>query len=1475
MSSSRDDFPQRVIRILERRTGATCSNPDCGQPTSGPGTEPDTVINIGVGAHITAAAPEGPRYDKSLMVEQRRSIENGIWLCQTCSKLIDSDVPRYPSETLRQWKKRAEDGAFASIATRAGARFGLVQALLELDDTDRERLRSLGLSPEESVEAVTARLKSAVTEDLAAFRAANSWPRHVIGRDIALVTLEKSQPLTLAGLAAAIGSVERVTLISDPGTGKTTFLVGLAESILAQENLVPALVPLNEWSDRKEDLFSFLGHRNALGGFRPQHWMQMAFHGRLILLLDGWNELDSASQLLLSRELQALRRDFPLLGILLTTRRQHLSGEGPVLEIQPLTRSQQRDLAGALRGGAGETLLEQAWRTPGIRELVEIPLYLTALLESSAEGRLPETREELLRAFVAQLEREEDRRLILDQVLQGQHQSFLITLASEANQLANTAIPDEVARRAVAARERELVEAGQFAQGPEPKFVLETLVNSHALVRPPEGAGSSVAFQHQQIQEWYASFEVDRLMRRSADGDAAARAQLKCGALDRLSWAESVLFACERVSRASQRGAEVVAHTIRLTLSIDPMFAAEMIRRSAEGVWSQIAAEVLAFVDRWHRPGTPDRATRFMIMTGRGEFSERVWALVGHSSDQTAMHALQLAPRFYVSVLGPRAEERLAALPMPGRRRVLGAIAHEGGYEAMELATRLAQVDADPEVTAEVLEALDFRGAERLVVEVLRVASEAVWARIVRKGLLDKLSDPELDARVRRDREAYLASLEDPVQVVYRLAETTPKSAACAERLQALLKSPTFNARDDRGRTAIEAAFKAYPAETALALRDRLEQGLELPYRAEEMLEAAPAVEAGPLVERALEVRTNAYPVRPEFAVLGPTAVGQMIDRSFALDEEYARANFQWTQVQSNEVLHLRHAIPATRLSSFTSALLARSAVEDPRKIGRLADLLALHGRSDEGDRLELPPAIHEALVQRVLRWIEILLTSSDATRHEMADATRAAGRLGDARLVSGIREMLRRDLTEWARAQADRTRHGSRDPKDSTVGYVVQYQRALVSIGGPEATAVLYEFLPDLRFGVCAAGALVETVHPRARGRDGARSFFGRDFSGIKDRRSRRASGEEPEASEAAERIFAVVRELLGTHEGAREQHAIQLAARGLALPHRPDQALMDGLLALARAPRVERLLLTALALAGEVIPASRLIGGVRELLAATDHRRWELLRDPWELFEWLELLPFSDRPAALLEMWESVPSELRQPYRWQGVLRAVGFSPDAEAGLAVLVGLAQRHAPLLGQHEWLQALAVLNGESGARGLLETVVNALPDAGAPRPERIESYHLGQQLAGNARRYPLVRAQMLLEYGRLPPGLAKSVLEEALGQAATPDALMALIQGYGREGRAFDQRLARAAERLALGRRPSDELTGAYELFGVPLGELRRALFRMTGMEGSESALALGCLLGIEHVRDEHGRLDAEPRHPDVESGRPWPRESQ
>ena len=111
----RDDFSREVIDTLAKRVGYCCSNPQCGKPTSGPRTEPDKTVIIGVAAHIAAAAPGGPRYNPSQLPSERSSAENGIWLCQNCAKLIDNDVQRYPVEILLEWKRHAESAALSKV----------------------------------------------------------------------------------------------------------------------------------------------------------------------------------------------------------------------------------------------------------------------------------------------------------------------------------------------------------------------------------------------------------------------------------------------------------------------------------------------------------------------------------------------------------------------------------------------------------------------------------------------------------------------------------------------------------------------------------------------------------------------------------------------------------------------------------------------------------------------------------------------------------------------------------------------------------------------------------------------------------------------------------------------------------------------------------------------------------------------------------------------------------------------------------------------------------------------------------------------------------------------------------------------------------------------------------------------------------------------------------------------------------------
>ncbi len=125
MTTMRDNFPASVRHALAARAGYRCSL--CKTPTSGPSDEaPDAVTNVGVAAHITAAAPGrgARRYDPSLTAEERRGIDNGIWLCGTCSILIDRDEAVFSVDALRTIRR--DHTEFARLGRSTDADVGVI-----------------------------------------------------------------------------------------------------------------------------------------------------------------------------------------------------------------------------------------------------------------------------------------------------------------------------------------------------------------------------------------------------------------------------------------------------------------------------------------------------------------------------------------------------------------------------------------------------------------------------------------------------------------------------------------------------------------------------------------------------------------------------------------------------------------------------------------------------------------------------------------------------------------------------------------------------------------------------------------------------------------------------------------------------------------------------------------------------------------------------------------------------------------------------------------------------------------------------------------------------------------------------------------------------------------------------------------------------------------------------------------------------
>jgi hypothetical protein len=318
---SRDDFPPSVRHLLAQRVGWLCSNPDCCKPTLGPRMGEPGFMNLGVAAHIKAASEGGARYDKAQTQENRRSFNNGIWLCQAHAHQVDHDEEHFTVEMLEKWKRDAEQRAFDQLTgTGGGARvYGLSDELIE---ELQEVVAALRLPQSDDLDSVIAKVRAAATLHLDGFHRVPGWPRHAVPLAMFVEGAQGSAPrFDATRLGGLLQAAQEIVLVAPPGTGKTTTLLQAGTSLL--EGLaIPVFVPLKEWAESSDDLFAWTVNRNGFVGVLTEQLKFLAYHGRLTLLLDGWNEVPSSARRRPIVELEGLRRDFPLLTTVMSTRRQ-------------------------------------------------------------------------------------------------------------------------------------------------------------------------------------------------------------------------------------------------------------------------------------------------------------------------------------------------------------------------------------------------------------------------------------------------------------------------------------------------------------------------------------------------------------------------------------------------------------------------------------------------------------------------------------------------------------------------------------------------------------------------------------------------------------------------------------------------------------------------------------------------------------------------------------------------------------------------------------------------------------------------------------------------------------------------------------------------------------------------------------------------------------------------------------------------
>jgi predicted NACHT family NTPase len=217
--------------------------------------------------------------------------------------------------------------------------------------------------------------------------------------DPALKDKEKIERFpVLDGIRKYVAEHQQVLLVGRPGSGKSTTLARLLLEEALAGQCIPVLVELRFLSDSTIfDRIQAFFQRHDLQLDRTQI-KDLLFHQRLLLLMDGLNELPSEAARL---DVAKFRQDYPKVSMIFTTRDLSLGGDFGLekkLEMQPLTEAQMQAFVRSYVPEQAEAMLRQL--KDRLREFGQTPLFLWMLCGLFRQtGQIPANLGEVFRAF--------------------------------------------------------------------------------------------------------------------------------------------------------------------------------------------------------------------------------------------------------------------------------------------------------------------------------------------------------------------------------------------------------------------------------------------------------------------------------------------------------------------------------------------------------------------------------------------------------------------------------------------------------------------------------------------------------------------------------------------------------------------------------------------------------------------------------------------------------------------------------------------------------------------------------------------------------------------------------------------------------------------------------------------------------------------------------------------------------------------
>jgi len=509
-------------------------------------------------------------------------------------------------------------------------------------------------------------------------------------------TLGSASEMHLSDLPRRLRAGDRCWMTGVPGSGKTFSLIAIGSALSGPDTLIPIPVSLRELSQRRDKLLSWIASEPSFQeqGISEPVLANAASAGKLLFLLNGWNEIARDDRLATTTAVTSFIRQLPGSAMLIASRQppgREFEFSARQFRIKPLSGVEIRK---ALRQSAIQDADRHAdfiLASGPLVAMAMVPLFLHAIIEELKAGsELPHGRQAMLRRM-AERAVEEHRSAIEHGEVKEHAVRYLRDLAWEMTRLGRTTLPAEEACRRVAGTIGELQQEALLGERPPPPDILKQLCAGHLLISTLE---NGVAFTHQLIQEHFAATEITSVLGAAVSGRHAAAA-LPREILTEYQWEQPLFLALEDL--AEQNRVSEITLLLDWFRLVDFEAACRMCAvvssfwPTVRNLFQPVIRHLASLEDvnaRW-------LAARCAAATGQPEFEDIVWvALAGHPEGNLDCFE-GMSSTFILGVLGGQFTEKLLQVASEDFRfEALLAIGLAPSSDSLEVAECLAIQDS-------------------------------------------------------------------------------------------------------------------------------------------------------------------------------------------------------------------------------------------------------------------------------------------------------------------------------------------------------------------------------------------------------------------------------------------------------------------------------------------------------------------------------------------------------------------------------------------------------------------------------------------------------------------------------------------------------------------------------------------------------------------------------------------------------------